>query len=187
MPVVRMVCIHVMQAQSAQIASLVADPVRPPIPFTMEENVSRGVDEQARQKSREYLGGLQADQFKFEPSVVENVTPEPEPDIQPYIRPEIEPRIQPRPMQTEIGDALRQEYTDRVLTPPTSTPTGIPRPTGSIQELYQRILQTQKKPTLKQEFDPVKFGTPMQRSTTLEMIMQKHRSFGPSNPAYLKL
>jgi len=172
-------------AQSAQIASLVADPVRPPIPFTMQENVSRGVVEEDR--PRESLGGLQADQFEFKPSVVENVTPEPEPDIQPYIRPEIEPRIQPRPMQTEIGDALRQEYTDRVLTPPTPTPTGIPRPTGSIQELYQRILQTQKKPTLKAEFDPVKFGTPMQKKQlALEMIMQKAQELGPSNPAYLK-
>ena len=172
-------------AQSAQIASLVADPVRPPIPFTMEENVSRGVVEEDR--PRESLGGLQADQFEFKPSVAENVTPEPEPDIQPYIRPEIEPRIQPRPMQTEIGDALRQEYTDRVLTPPTPTPTGIPRPTGSIQELYQRIIQTQKKPTIQGEFDPVKFGTPMQKKQlALEMIMQKAQELGPSNPAYLK-
>ena len=172
-------------AQSAQIASLVADPVRPPTPFTMQENVSRGVVEEAR--PRESLGGLQANQFEFQPSVAENVTPEPEPDIQPYIRPEIEPRIQPRPMQTEIGDALRQEYTDRVLTPPTPTPTGIPRPTGSIQELYDRMLQTQKKPTLKQEFDPVKFGTPMQKKQlALEMIMQKAQELGPSNPAYLK-
>ena len=172
-------------AQSAQIASLVADPVRPPIPFTMSENVSRGVVEEAR--PRESLGGLQADQFEFQPSVVENVTPEPEPDIQPYIRPEIESRIQPRPMQAEIGDALRQEYTDRVLTPPTPTPTGIPRPTGSIQELYDRMLQTQKKPTLKAEFDPVKFGTPMQKKQlALEMIMQKAQELGPSNPAYLK-
>jgi hypothetical protein len=172
-------------AQSAQIASLVADPVRPPIPFTMQENVSRGVVEEDR--PRESLGGLQANQFEFKPSAAENVTPEPEPNIQPYIQPEIEPRIQPRPMQTEIGDALRQEYTDRVLTPPTPTPTGIPRPTGSIQELYQRILQTQKKPTLKAEFDPVKFGTPMQKKQlALEMIMQKAQELGPSNPAYLK-
>lgn len=70
---------------------------------------------------------------------------------------------------------------------PAPRPTGLPRPTGNIQELYQRILQTQKKPTLQGEFEPVKFGTPMQKKQlALEMIMQKAQELGPTNPAYLK-
>lgn len=173
-------------AQSAQIASLVADPVRPPIPFTMKENVSRGVVEADR--PRESLGGLQADQFEFKPSPIERMDESFN----------VEGRLQPQqnifqqamdklPSRTGLptGEAPMMLREQGAL--PSPTPTGLPRPTGNIRDMYQRLLQSEKKPTLQGEFDPVKFGTPMQKKQlALEMIMQKAQELGPTNPAYLK-
>lgn len=173
-------------AQSAQIASLVADPVRPPIPFTMQENVSRGVVEADR--PRESLGGLQADQFEFKPSPIERMDESFN----------VEGRLQPQqnifqqamdrlPSRTGLptGEAPMMLREQGAL--PSPTPTGLPRPTGNIRDMYQRLLQSEKKPTLQGEFDPVKFGTPMQKKQlALEMIMQKAQELGPTNPAYLK-
>lgn len=173
-------------AQSAQIASLVADPVRPPIPFTMQENVSRGVVEADR--PRESLGGLQADQFEFKPSPIEIMDESFS----------VEGRLQPQqnifqqamdrlPSRTGLptGEAPMMLREQGAL--PSPTPTGLPRPTGNIRDMYQRLLQSEKKPTLQGEFDPVKFGTPMQKKQlALEMIMQKAQELGPTNPAYLK-
>jgi hypothetical protein len=57
---------------------------RPPIPFTMDENIRSGVVEADRPV--EYLGGI-------EPTKLEGM-----------------PTLTPKPTQTPIGDALRESY-----------------------------------------------------------------------------
>jgi len=150
----------------------------------------------------------------FQPSTVENVTPvEPvqEEVAQPYLRPQEEvvdpritpsvetveltpeqvetlPTVRPKPMETSIGNKLREIY-------PTATPTPLPtplptQPVGRIEDIFNRLMEAQKpkEPSLDAIFEPVKFGTEQQKKeAALQFLMQKAQEMGVSNPAYLKL
>lgn len=148
---------------------------RPPIPFTMDENIRSGVVEEDRPV--EYLGGIETP-----------VTDVEQPVEQP-MQLEGMPTLQPKPTQTPIGDALRQSYP----TPsPTPTPTPLPtRPIGDVKGIFDRLVQERQpkaQPSMKDMFTSVQYGTDQQKKQlALQAIMQKAQELGPTNPAYIKI
>lgn len=162
--------------QNVTPTSTTVEEPRPPIPFTMDENISSGVVEEDRPV--EYLGGIEA----------------PASDVQePYITPteptqlERMPTLTPKPTQTPIGDALRQSY-------PTPSPAPAPlptRPIGDVKSIFDRLVQERQpkaQPSMKDMFTSVQYGTDQQKKQlALQAIMQKAQELGPTNPAYIKI
>ena len=97
--------------------------------------------------------------------------------------------IQPKPMETEIGNRLRELELERQAAP-SPTPAPLPTPTRNIRDIYNTMLQSeeQREPSMASMFDPIKFGTAQEKQQlALKMIMEKAQELGPTNPAYLKV
>jgi hypothetical protein len=146
---------------------------RPPIPFTMDENIRSGVVEEDRPV--EYLGGIETpvtDVEQQQPMPLEGM-----------------PILTPKPTQTPIGDALRESYP----TPsPAPTPAPLPtRPIGDVKGIFDRLVQERQpkaQPSMKDMFTSVQYGTDQQKKQlALQAIMQKAQELGPTNPAYIKI
>lgn len=147
---------------------------RPPIPFTMEENISSGVVEEDRP--------VQTVEQPVEPTVESTQL-------------EGMPTLTPKPTQTPIGDALRKSYPTPSPTPtptPSPTPTPLPtRPIGDVKGIFDRLVQERQpkaQPSMKDMFTSVQYGTDQQKKQlALQAIMQKAQELGPTNPAYIKI
>ena len=175
----------------------------PSIPFTMSEP-TYGVVEGDR--PRESLGGIEP--TFYDEGLDERITPQPTlgdraMDALPSrvgmaeggYRPPVEAEtsvglpIQPKPMETEIGNRLRELELERQATP-SPTPAPLPTPTRNIRDIYNTMLQSeeQREPSMASMFDPIKFGTAQEKQQlALKMIMEKAQELGPTNPAYLKI
>ena len=175
----------------------------PSIPFTMSEP-TYGVVEGDR--PRESLGGIEP--TFYDEGLDERITPQPTlgdigMDALPSrvgmaeggYRPPVEAEtsvgspIQPKPMETEIGNRLRELELERQAAP-SPTPAPLPTPTRNIRDIYNTMLQSeeQREPSMASMFDPIKFGTAQEKQQlALKMIMEKAQELGPTNPAYLKI
>ena len=173
------------------------------IPFTMSEP-TYGVVEGDR--PRESLGGIEP--TFYDEGLDERITPQPTlgdraMDALPSrvgmatggYRPPVEAEtsvgspIQPKPMETEIGNRLRELELERQAAP-SPTPAPLPTPTRNIRDIYNTMLQSeeQREPSMASMFDPIKFGTAQEKQQlALKMIMEKAQELGPTNPAYLKV